>query len=342
MLIAGHVLSQFDHEGVYPDLEGEALKNAVINDFKTSTVLTYGEARDTFFRNIDAVDNVLECVYSGFKVTLDPNADPTTDAFAKGINTEHTFPRSKGASENTIAYSDMHHLFPTREAVNTARGSLPFGDIVDSQTDKWYFEDNVLTSIPSVGIDKYSELLTNVSFEPRESHKGDVARAYFYFYTMYESQANQADPDFFQLQQETLCTWHFEDPVDEKEWNRNLKIAEYQGGKRNPFILDCRLARMYCDEIEGSCLTVSTQELSQNFTLRPNPAKAFVFIDVEDNSIERYTILSANGIQIQNGWVDPTGNTKRIPTEMLEKGFYILLLNDSQDRAKAVSKFVKI
>jgi hypothetical protein len=343
ILLAFSISAQFDHESVFPDLEEESLRSALIENYKTSVVLSYSEARDTFFKEIDAVDNVLECVYTGYKINLDPNADPTTDAFGKGVNTEHTYPRSKGATENTNAYSDMHHLFPTREGVNSARGNLPFADITDSQTDKWYFEDNVITTVPTQGIDNYSELLSGDNFEPREKHKGDVARAYFYFYTMYKNQADQAAPNFFGLQQETMCQWHFDDPVDEKEWIRNNKISFYQDGKKNPFILDCKLARLYCDNIVGSCLTVNTEEGSlPSFNVRPNPASATLFLEADNFDFVQFRIYSPEGKMVKSGWVEKNGNSTQIEIESLISGFYILRLFDEDGQVKAVSKFVKI
>ncbi|MDF1695084.1 MAG: endonuclease [Saprospiraceae bacterium] len=335
--------AQYDHEGVFPDLEGEDLRAALVANYKTSNVLTYSEARDTFFRNIDAKDNILECVYTGFQITLDPSADPTIDAFSKGINTEHTYPRSKGASENTNAYSDMHHLFPTREQVNADRGSLIFGEVIDSQTDKWYLEDDVITSIPTQGIDLYSELLQGERFEPREKHKGDVARSYFYFYTMYQNQADQAAPNFFGLQQETMCQWHFEDPVDEKEWIRNNKIAEYQDGKKNPFILDCRLARLYCDAIMGSCLTVSLVDLSSiELKIKPNPVHEVIFLEAKDASLERYQILSIDGQVAKKGWLLAEEGSISLEVSGLKNGFYLIQVIDVNGQIKGVEKFVKI
>ena len=63
----------------------------------------------------------------------------------------------------------MHHLFPTRANVNSHRGSLPFQNIIDSQTDKWFLNANIVTSIPNNNIDGYSEILTGEGFEPREN-----------------------------------------------------------------------------------------------------------------------------------------------------------------------------
>lgn len=343
VLMSLTISAQFDHESVFPDLEGEDLRDALVENYKTSTVLTYSQARDTFFRNIDAVDNVLECVYTGFKINLDPNSDPTEDAFAKGINTEHTYPRSKGALEGTNGYSDMHHLFPTRERANSDRGNLHFKNIVDSQTDKWYFEENITTSIPTQGIDNYSELLTNDGFEPREKHKGDVARAYFYFYTMYKSLADQEAPNFFGLQQETMCQWHFEDPVDEKEWERNIKIAAYQDDKKNPFILDCNLARLYCDDIMGSCLSVSTNDISDaSIIVRPNPTQEVMILEVDEAMADSFTIHALDGKVILRGYLEKEANTATINTGELNNGFYIIKVYNRIGKATGVVKFVKI
>jgi hypothetical protein len=335
--------AQIDHESVFPDLLGDDLREALIDNYKTNSVLTYSEARDTFMRNIDAVDNVLECVYTGFKVTLDPNLDPTVDAFSQGINTEHTYPRSKGALEGTNAYSDMHHLFPTRERANSDRGSLILAEVPDSQTDKWYFDDNIITTIPSQNIDLYSELLTNESFEPREQHKGDVARAYFYFYTMYQAQADNEAPNFFELQRETMCNWHFQDPVDEKEWNRNNKIATYQEDKKNPFILDCRLARLYCSDIGVECTSVNTKEINiYNLLATPNPTLDKLYFEDEDQILLTFSIINSSGKLVGSGNTMDIHRGVAINVGQLNSGFYFIQLKDADGFVKATSKFVKI
>ena len=83
--------------------------------------------------------------------------------------------------------SDLHHIFPTFNKWNIYRSNSPYGDIDDSKTLKWFRGDNFSEDIPeSDVIDEYSEY-SKRRFEPRESHKGNVARAIFYFYTMYEN-----------------------------------------------------------------------------------------------------------------------------------------------------------
>ena len=275
------------HTPLFPNLEDAELLVAIQDEYLPSSVLTYAMARDTMYAKIYNINDSLTCVYSGHRIYLDPTEDPTEAAFMNGanngINTEHTYPRSKGA-ENGNPRSDMHHLFPTRTPVNSARGSFPFFDINDSSTDIWFRNNSSQSSIPSSNIiDEFSES-RNGSFEPREDHKGNVARAVFYFYTMYRNQANSADPSFFEIQRTTLLRWHQEDPVDQKEYDRTFQIAAYQDNKPNPFILDTLLAyRIYCTDNLGVCdFTVDTENtdlpgfsLGQNL---PNPTTGFTRI----------------------------------------------------------------
>ncbi|PSQ79490.1 MAG: hypothetical protein BRD33_00705, partial [Bacteroidetes bacterium QH_6_63_17] len=156
----------------------------------------------------------------------------------KGINTEHTWPQSKGAGEEP-ATSDLHILVPTRQQVNSARSNLPFGESPDTDTDTWYFEDQTQSSPPEADRPLWSELLSGQTFEPRHSVKGNVARAVFYFVTIYPSRANFS---FFNAQRDTLLAWHEQDPVDATEMRRNLTQAGYQGNVANPFVLDSTLA----------------------------------------------------------------------------------------------------
>ena len=151
---------------VFPDLDGEKLLEHVISEYTPIDILNYSDARDTLFSKIDSHNDSLTCVYSGHTIYIDPIKDPTQAAFmngiADGINTEHTYPQSMGA-EIGNARSDMHHLFPTRTAVNSVRGNKPFDDIHDSITDSWYYLNNSTSDIPDNSIiDLYSE--SNVLF----------------------------------------------------------------------------------------------------------------------------------------------------------------------------------
>ena len=257
---------------IFPGLSGQELLDSLVANYKTNVVLSYSQARDTLFANIETRNDSMSCVYTGYTIYMDPTQDPTVWAYSHGINTEHTWPRAKGATG--LARSDMYHLYPTREVVNSARDKDPFAEIPDHLTTQWFRLDYVLTSIPTSHIDEYSERDDNAfQFEPREDHKGNVARAMFYFYTMYKSKADSADVNFFPEQKDDLYRWHKYDPVDSLEQVNNIKIASYQGGYINPYIEDTTLIRRAYFEIPQIVLQNETNlphkvNLDQNY---PNP-----------------------------------------------------------------------
>ncbi len=230
---------------LYPDLNGAELQLKIAEEYTPEQTLGYRKGRDVLYTQIDNHNGVVTGIYTGYSVNIAPDADsPRNDATRQHINAEHIYPQSKGA--NGRAKSDLHNLFPSRNKVNNARSNNPFAEIDDSLTRKWFREDRELEIIPNQFIDEYSESLTNQLFEPREEKKGDVARAMFYFYTVYQFQADEVDPNFFSAQKKTLCQWNAEDPLEEEELERSHRIANYQGNE-NPFVIDATLAdRTYC------------------------------------------------------------------------------------------------
>lgn len=323
---------QYDFQNVLPNYSGNELKSKLVEKYKPSTVLDYSHARDILYGKIYKENGTVYGVYTRFGVDLPNGVDPSTYLFNNGINAEHTFPRSKGAADGN-AKSDMHHLYPSKINVNSDRGSLPFNDINDNQTNDWYYNNIILHSKPQNEIDKYSEHI-NTFFEPREDHKGNVARAMMYFYTMYKDKADAKDPNFFKNQKETLCKWHFADPVDSLEWIRTWKIAKYQSNKPNPFVLDCSLAsRTYCDMLSDACKLVSTHDLITAedlfVKLYPNPSEGDIklsFINPGLKSIEVRIIDILGRVVFKNSY-KLNGNELvgiHFDIKNIGKGYYIL------------------
>lgn len=223
------------------DLVGAKLIEVVAREYAPDQTLGYRKGRDILYSKVDNHDGILKGIYTDYSIELDPNStEPRRIAYQQDINAEHIYPQSKGATG--LAKSDLHNLYPSRIYVNSRRGNSPFAEIEDSQTEDWFRLDQTQETIPTTAINEYSEV-TKTAFEPRESKEGDVARAVFYFYTIYK---RQADARFFKSQQETLCQWNLTDPVDAGEIERSHRIAEYQGNE-NPFVVDSTLAeRTYC------------------------------------------------------------------------------------------------
>ncbi|MCR5889442.1 endonuclease [Hymenobacter sp. J193] len=197
-------------------------------------VLGYDQARGRMYNYIDNFDNKLTCVYSGYQQSFKLDSSGTGTGVAP-INCEHTVPQS-WFNEAVRMRSDVHHLFPTYDKWNSDRGSDPFAEIPDNTTQKWIRGLQSQSSIPTSNIDEYSED-TGSQFEPREDHKGNLARAVFYFYTMHAGQNFDAGKGVITAvaSLETLYKWHLQDPVDKHELERNRRAAKAQGNF-NPYI----------------------------------------------------------------------------------------------------------
>ena len=84
-------------------------------------------------------------------------------------------------------------------------------------------------------------------FDVRPERRGDIARSHFYMVLRYkyssevpiDDNSNQlgcdSDGCIRDSEEEVLRQWNIEDPVDEREIERNERIFEIQGN-RNPFV----------------------------------------------------------------------------------------------------------
>ena len=220
---------------IHPDLSGDELAEKLREEYSPSRSLSYREAREEMFSFIDSKmesgQRGVVLVYTGtfFATTAIPNHQV--------VNTEHTWPQSKFSGPGMK--SDIHHLFPTISQVNSERGNKPFAEIPDHETLRWWNSASAQRTAPAAGDrDEYSEA-KNSTFEPREAHKGDVARAMFYFLTIYGDE--DIDRGWFKPQLPTLLTWHAQFPADADDVERSRRVQQVQGNE-NPFVLDETLA----------------------------------------------------------------------------------------------------
>ncbi|GAA4381528.1 endonuclease [Hymenobacter koreensis] len=245
------------------------------------TVLSYSAARAKMYNYADNFNNTVTCVYSGYSVARPLNFNNSSTSITN-INCEHTVPQS-WFDEAVRMQSDMHHLFPTVIQWNSDRGSDPFAEIPDAQTQKWIRFLTSQSTIPSANIDEYSED-TNTQFEPREDHKGNLARAVFYFYTVHAGQTFDTGKGMLSAvgNPATLYQWHLQDPVDAREQERNRRVAASQGNY-NPYINDPSLvARAWGFQPAGPAVSFAAASGSiaegnagtttYTFTLTANPA----------------------------------------------------------------------
>lgn len=196
-----------------------------------------------------------DAIYSGLpesfrKTDVYPNSNRWWDMYSdetfytssfKGLNREHSFPKSWwGGSTSVNAYIDLNHLYPSEQAANMAKSNYPLGTV--DRNSALTFDNHVTT----VGypVNGQGGLAKKV-FEPADKYKGDFARTYFYMVTCYQNY-NWSSNHMYMLEQndyptlsqwaiDLLLKWHRQDPVDQKEIDRNDAVFKIQNN-RNPFI----------------------------------------------------------------------------------------------------------
>lgn len=212
----GHAVVEVNGQGTYSNNYYISTRNKSQEQLKTAlssrlaqgyTSLSYNAARDQMYASIDNNGGQVECVYTGRTATFNTRAGANSNSF----NCEHTFPQGFFNS-NVPMRSDIHHLFPTDVSANSRRGNDPFGVVNNAS---W-----------TQGGSKSG----GGKFEPRDLHKGAVARAMMYFVLRYQDYSNH-----FSGQESILRQWHDQYPPTQAERNRNQAIYGVQNN-RNPFV----------------------------------------------------------------------------------------------------------
>lgn len=218
--------------GYYTSLNGKkdvALKTAVRDIIYNHTEVSSYSDLPQYFRKTDARPGTNQWweMYSDEVFYL--------PSFS-GLNREHSVPKSWwGGSTSIPAYTDLNHLYPSEMNANSAKNNYPLG--------------TVLTATFDNGVSKVGYAVTGQGggaakvFEPADEYKGDFARTYFYMATCYAGYVTWKYSYMFQetdltlndWSQTLLLKWHREDPVSEKEINRNEVVFGFQNN-RNPFI----------------------------------------------------------------------------------------------------------
>lgn len=187
--------------------------------------MTYEEARRMMFGNLflEVLGNkkyALKEVYCNITVDQAAGVGPDKIPNPQIINCEHTWPQSKFSKQfpAELQKTDLHHLFPVDMKANSTRSNNPFAEVEGKVTHSDCHDSMIGNAVG-----------TNIrSFEPPIEHRGNVARALYYFSTRYKMNIDATQAKY-------LKKWNAEDPVDEAEMERNEKIMQLQGN-RNPFV----------------------------------------------------------------------------------------------------------
>lgn len=202
-----------------------SFRQSIINQLQsehTRPITDYAQARRYLFGDLYLrKDNTVYDVYCHHTFNSQDGVGPNKIPNPSVANCEHTWPQSKFTSEfpKEIQKNDLHHLFPVYSKGNSARSNYPFGTVIQNKMEISNCESS------QKGITHESN---SMGWEPPNEHKGNVARAMFYFSLRY----HMSIPD---KQEDTFRAWNKLDPVDQDEIDANLKIKSIQGNS-NIFI----------------------------------------------------------------------------------------------------------
>lgn len=223
--------------GYYDALDGKKdadLKNACHGVVRNLTRISSYSALPQYFQQTD--------VYPGTSRWWDMYSDiPLYAPSFAGLNREHSFPKSWwGGYTDVNAYVDLNHLYPSEMDANMAKSNYPLGTV--DRSSKVKFDNGVsLVGYPVKGQGGGAAYV----YEPDDEYKGDFARTYFYMVTCYQN-LTWNTRYMYMLQQnpyptltpwsvDLLLKWSREDPVSQKELDRNEVVYGFQNN-RNPFI----------------------------------------------------------------------------------------------------------
>ena len=303
---------------------GEDLREALYDIIKVHTRLTYSSSSTDTWDVLKASDkdttntsNVC-LIYAGVSVN-----GPQEYNNGQGWNREHVWPRSLGNFGTSQGVgTDVHNLKPADGGLNSLRSNHEYDDLGSTGSGVNYNGTATGNRINgSAGL-----------FEPRDKVKGDLARIILYMDLRYEGAGSEPDLVVREALNSggtthavlsTLLDWHFTDPVDSFELNRNDVIHNMQGN-RNPFIDHPELVHyIYGDSTNVAWNPFMAVEMSpepSNLHLGPIPADAF--LNITAAIAAPYSITNLSGEQMQEGTLSSGNN--RIIVETLPAGSYIL------------------
>lgn len=308
------------------------LKTALSNIINVHNQLEYYTSA-TYFRSTDwHPDGYFWDMYSNNKRT----------SWNSGLNREHNLPKSwwSTSPETTVAYSDLHNLYPSDATANSAKSNYPLGKVNGTPV----FTNGVV----KVGTNIYPGYNGTV-FEPADEYKGDFARDYMYVVTCYEIYAsdwrstgtvsmlnNNTYPVFKPYAVNLLMEWHRNDPVGEKEINRNNAVYVLQNN-RNPFIDFPVLAEYLWGELKGTDWDGfdSNPNSESTFYVNFNPENNDLFLNTANTDSGNFYIYSVNGVLLQSGL---TTESRIVKIDSLEKGVYLVVVYTNKTRY--VAKFL--
>ncbi len=272
-----------------------------------------------------------ECEFT-YGINQDDGTQGTAEC--QKYNREHTVPQSYFASA-TPMYSDAHFVVPADKYVNAQRADYPYGKVNSAVAtySNGSKRGNNLNSGYSTG---YSGMV----FEPIDEFKGDIARMLLYFATRYESQLSgfytasssdikvmfdgTSDHSFSPTFLNILLTWNAQDPVSQREIDRNNAVYARQSN-RNPYIDN----NNYVTQIWGLPLAAPSFTVT-SVNVYPNPGTNGTINISSEISLDEIDLITING-QVLQKISKPEFESNTYTLSNLPTGFYFLKLSSNNE-----------
>ena len=250
-------------------------------------------------------------------------------------NREHSIPKSWFGGSTSGIGCDIFHVVPTDGKVNGMRSAYVYGEVKGNPEYTSYSGHKKGTGAAIINARKTicaeagstTPCSAGTVFEPVDQYKGDFARGYMGVMASWNKDMTKAEgSNFFQSSYSAstnygltaygvalLMKWHREDPVSQKEIDRNNGIQETQGN-RNPFIDYPYLAEYIWGEHAGETVDMSLLMSSSDIDFVPGVSDGWRGGDVPPLPGEtKYGVTwSVNGEELQTDSV----MEGRKPTEM--------------------------
>jgi endonuclease I len=315
-------------------LTGTGLQQTLHDIIKNHTVRTYGDLWVDFTSTDKKSDGKVWDMYSDIPggipaysyvfITDQCGSDNGPEGYC--YNREHSFPKS-WFNDGFPMYTDLYHIYPTDYQVNSQRGNYPFG-VTNSPT--W-----TSTNGGKLGPSSYPGY-SGIVFEPINEYKGDFARTYFYMAVRYYGEdsgwigsdmvtGSQLKPWALNM----LMGWDLNDPVSQKEKDRNNAVFLIQGN-RNPFIDNPG----FTDLIWGTqSVTEDMDNVKERIRIWPNPADDLVNVELSERFPENYNVRIADATGRIVFEKSVLGKPVTLNISNISNGFFIMIITSGTDVA---------
>ena len=221
------------------------------------TVINYNALED-YYEQTDFYSDTLWDMYSTCNYSID-DANCSQKAVCDCWNKEHLVCQSWMPSGAMV--SDLFNVYPTDARINNLRSNFPYGVVSSSSG---FSKDP-----QHHGLGKLGPSVAGIGtvYQPDDNYKGDFARSFFYMVARYRNDninagngakmftSNPTNLTTYSLS--FLLDWHRQDPVSQKEIDRNQAIYGIQHN-RNPFIDYPELAEFIWGNKVGQSINLSS------------------------------------------------------------------------------------